>query len=103
MRVLILGATSMLAYEAAKNFAQDGADLVLVARSAPKLETIKGDLIVRGAKQVETILADLSDVTRHEEIIKNALQPFAGLDMVLIAYGTLGNQLQDQESLSATL
>jgi decaprenylphospho-beta-D-erythro-pentofuranosid-2-ulose 2-reductase len=103
MRILILGATSMLAHETAKNFATDKADFVLVARSAEKLETVKADLKVRGAQQIETILADLSDVQRHQEIIDSALHPFNGLDMVLIAYGTLGSQLTDQESVEATL
>ncbi|HET8844951.1 MAG TPA: SDR family NAD(P)-dependent oxidoreductase, partial [Ktedonobacteraceae bacterium] len=103
MRVLILGATSTLAHEAAKHFARDGADLVLVARSVEKLATIEGDLGVRGAKRIETIQADLADLSRHQEILDNALQVFDGLDMALIAYGTLGNQKHDEQSLEATL
>src|SRR5712664_2713469 len=103
MRVLILGATSMLAHETAKNFARDGADLVLVARSAQKLIAVKSDLEVRGAKQVETILADLNDISKHQELIDAALLPFSGLDQVLVAYGTLGDQKADQQSVEATL
>lgn len=103
MRILILGATSALAHEAAKHFARDGADFVLVARSAEKLATIKGDLSVRGAKRIEAIQADLADLSHHQEILESALQPFDGLDMVLIAYGTLGNQKHDEQSLEATL
>ncbi len=92
MRILILGATSALAHETAKLFARDGADLVLVARSEQKLAAVQGDLKVRGAKEIETIVADLNDFTRHQEIIEAALKPFAGLDMALVAYGTLGDQ-----------
>ena len=92
MRILILGATSALAHETAKLFARDGADLVLVARSEQKLAAVQGDLKVRGAKEIETIVADLNDFTRHQEIIDAALKPFAGLDMALVAYGTLGDQ-----------
>ncbi len=103
MRILILGATSALAHETAKYFARDGADFVLVARSAFKLETVKDDLQVRGASAIITIEADLADLNHHEEIIAAALKPFSGLDMVLIAYGTLGNQKQDEQSVSATL
>src|SRR5260370_41584895 len=103
MRILILGATSALAHETAKLFARDGADLVLVARSPEKLLTVKNDLEVRGAKQVEAILADLNDLTRHQEIIDSSLKPFAGLDMVLVAYGTLGNQQLCEQSIDATL
>jgi decaprenylphospho-beta-D-erythro-pentofuranosid-2-ulose 2-reductase len=103
MRILILGASSALAHEAAKYFARDGAEFVLVARSIYKLQTIQGDLQVRGARQVEIIDADLTELARHQEIIEAALRPFAGLDMVLIAYGTLGDQKQDEQSVEATL
>jgi decaprenylphospho-beta-D-erythro-pentofuranosid-2-ulose 2-reductase len=103
MRVLILGASSALAHETAKRFAQDGADLVLVARSPYKLETIRGDLDVRGAKEIETIVADLADVSRHQEIMEAALKPFAGLDMALLAYGTLGDQQLCEQNVEVAL
>jgi short-subunit dehydrogenase len=103
MRILILGATSLLAHEAAKMFAGDGADLVLVARSPHKLAAVQGDLCVRGARAVETMVADLADVTRHQEVIEAALRPFSGLDMVLVAYGTLGDQQQSEQKVSVAL
>jgi decaprenylphospho-beta-D-erythro-pentofuranosid-2-ulose 2-reductase len=103
MRILILGASSLLAHEAAKNFARDGAELVLVARSPQKLAAVQGDLCVRGAKAVETIEADLADVTRHQDLIEAALKPFSGLDAVLIAYGTLGDQQQSERNVQVAL
>lgn len=92
MRILILGATSALAHETAKYFAREGASFVLVARAQEKLEAISNDLSVRGAKEVATIEADFNDFARHAEIVEAALKPFAGLDVVLVAYGTLGDQ-----------
>ena len=103
MRILILGATSALAHEAAKFFAKDGASFVLVARSPYKLETIKNDLSVRGAKEIETIEADLADFARHQEVVEAALKPFAGLDMVLLAYGTLGDQRLCEQDAAVAL
>lgn len=103
MRLLILGATSALAHEAAKYFARDGAEFVLVARSPTKLFDVKNDLEVRGAKQIETYLADLSDLTCHQAMLDAALAYFNGLDMVLIAYGTLGDQQQCEKDVQATL
>lgn len=103
MRVLILGATSALAHETAKHFAKDGADLVLVARSAYKLTAVKDDLKVRGAKEIEAIVADLNDFTRHQEIVESALKPFAGLDMVLVAYGTLGDQQLSEQDVAVAV
>src|SRR6185312_5395322 len=103
MRILILGATSALAQETAKHFAKDGASFVLVARSAPKLDAIGSDLRVRGAKEVETIEADLTDLARHQEILDAALKPFAGLDMALLAYGTLGDQQLCERDVQAAM
>ncbi|MGH2481918.1 MAG: SDR family oxidoreductase [Ktedonobacteraceae bacterium] len=103
MRILILGATSMLAHETAKNFLKEGAELVLVARSPEKLTTIANDLSVRGAKQVATIQADLDDLARHQEVLDAALKAFAGLDMVLVAYGTLGDQQRCEQEVDAAL
>ncbi len=103
MRILILGATSALAHETAKNFAKDGASFVLVARSQYKLQTISSDLSVRGAKEVETIEADFNDISRHAEILEAALKPFAGLDMALVAYGTLGDQQLCEQDVEAAL
>ncbi len=103
MRILILGATSMLAHETAKNFIKDGAEFVLVARSPEKLTTIANDLSVRGAKQVATIQADLSDLAGHQEVLDTALAAFGGLDMVLVAYGTLGDQQRCEQDVEATM
>jgi decaprenylphospho-beta-D-erythro-pentofuranosid-2-ulose 2-reductase len=103
MRILLLGATSALAHETAKNFARDGADFVLVARSTEKLAAVKNDLKVRGAGEITTLLAELDDLTRHQEIIEAALKPFSGLDMALIAYGTLGDQKLSEQSVEETL
>lgn len=103
MRILILGATSMLAHETAKNFIKDGAEFVLVARSPEKLTTIADDLRVRGAKQVATIQADLNYIAHHQEVLDAALKTFDGLDLVLVAYGTLGDQQRCEQSVDATL
>jgi decaprenylphospho-beta-D-erythro-pentofuranosid-2-ulose 2-reductase len=103
MRILILGATSALAHETAKYFIKDGAELVLVARSSEKLEAVRGDLQVRGARQIATIEADLADLARHQETVEATLKPFSGLDLVLIAYGTLGDQKRDEQDVQETL
>ena len=103
MRVAIIGATSALAHETAKCFAKDGAELFLVARNAEKLQTIAADLKVRGALRVETYVLDLNDLDRHEDMLNTALQTFQGLDRLLIAHGTLGNQRKCELSVAETL
>lgn len=103
MRIMIVGATSAIAHETAKCFAQDGVEFFLVARSATKLEDVANDLKVRGAKRVETFVLDLADFTRHEQMIDTAVSTLDGLDAVLIAHGTLRDQHKCQQSVSETL
>jgi len=103
MRVLMIGATSAIAHETAKCFAQDGAELFLVARSAEKLKVIGDDLKVRGAKRIETFVLDVNDFDRHQEMIEAAITSLDGLDMVLIAHGTLADQEKCQRSVAETL
>lgn len=102
-KVLIVGATSAIAYETAKCFAQDGAELFLVGRDAEKLTTIANDLKIRGAKRVETFLLDLNHLDRHQEMLDAAISTFGVLDMLLIAHGTLGNQQRCEQSVAETL
>src|SRR5581483_4789525 len=103
MKVLIIGATSAIAYEAAKCFAQDGADMFLVARNAEKLASVADDLKVRGAHCVETEVLDLSELDRHEELLERAFSSLNGCDMLLIAHGTLGDQRKCELSVGETL
>src|SRR5437763_4498461 len=99
MRILIVGAASAIAQEAAKLFAQDGVEFFLVGRSAEKLEDIGNDLKVRGAKRIETFVLDLNDFDQHQEMVETAIQMMNGLDMVLISHGTLRDQQKCERSV----
>lgn len=103
MRIVIVGASSAIAHEAAKCFARDRADFLLVGRSADKLNVISDDLKVRGAKSVETFVMDAIDLDRHEEMLQYAVTTLGSLDMILIAYGTLGDQHACELSVAETL
>ncbi len=103
MKVLIIGATSAIAHETARRFAQDGAELFLVARSADRLDDIQNDLKVWGAKRVETFVLDLTELDRHQELFDSAVKSLGGLDALLVAHGTLGNQIASQQSVEVTL
>lgn len=103
MRILIVGATSAIAQEAAKCFAREGAELFLVARSTEKLEAVAHDLKVRGAQKIETLVLDATDIERHQQLLDAAITALDGLDAALIAYGTLGDQQQCERSVAETL
>lgn len=103
MKILIIGATSAIAYETAKCFARDGAELFLVARSSEKLEAVQNDLKVRGAKRAESHLLDINELDRHQQMIESAIETLDGLDMALIAHGTLGDQRLSEENVTKAL
>lgn len=103
MRIIIVGATSALAHETAKLFTNDRARLFLVARSPEKLAAVREDLNVRGAKQVETFLLDLTHLERHQELFDTGVATLNGLDAVLIAHGSLGDQQACEQSVTKTM
>jgi decaprenylphospho-beta-D-erythro-pentofuranosid-2-ulose 2-reductase len=103
MRVLIIGATSAIAHETAKCFAKDGAELFLIARSEEKLKIVADDLKVRGALRVEIATLDVNEMERHEEILEQAISTLDGLDVLLIAHGTLGDQKKCELSVAETM
>lgn len=103
MRVLIVGATSAIAHETAKYFAGEGAQLLLVARNPDKLNAVRDDLKARGAKQVETYVLDLTDLSGHQALLDAAIAGLGGLDAVLIAHGTLGDQQASQKDVAVAL
>jgi len=99
-KVLIIGATSAQAQATARLFASDGASLFLAGRDPQKLGDVAADLEARGAASVDSIVIDLNDLSRHQELIKTADASLEGLEAVLIAHGTLGDQAAGQADFS---
>ena len=102
-KILVIGATSAIAYATTRYFAKNHAHFYLVARNAEKLDTIKNDLLVRGAASVETQQLDLNELDQHQHMIQAATDTLNGLDIVLISHGTLGDQQLCQQSVAKTL
>lgn len=101
-KVFIIGATSAIAQETAKLFAATGSEIFLAGRNEAKLQAVANDLTVRGAKKVDFMALDLNDFDRHPALINRATESLAGLDTVLIAHGTLGDQEAAQKSFAFT-
>ena len=102
-KVLIVGATSTIAQEVSKCFAKDSAWLFLVGRNQANLTVIAEDLRIRGAGKVESLSLDLDNLGAHSELVSTATKVLGGLDIVLIAYGTLPNQKACQQHVETTL
>ncbi|MFL6246429.1 MAG: SDR family NAD(P)-dependent oxidoreductase [Thermoanaerobaculia bacterium] len=100
MNVVIIGATSAIAQEVARLYAQSGASLFLVARDEAKLQAVAADLRVRGAYDVETFVADLADRSHDAAIVAAA---GATPDVVLIAHGSLPDQRAIEHDVAAQI
>ncbi len=101
--ILILGATSAIAHATARRFAADGARFFLVGRSASKLEAVRDDLRVCGAKEAITYTLDLTEVEGHAAMLDAATAALGRLDAVLIAHGTLSDQDACNDSVAVTM
>lgn len=102
-RILIIGATSSIAEHCARIWAARGDALHLVARNEQHVQVIASDLKVRGASKVTTYVTDLNGMNKHEELLDVADDALEGVDIVLIAHGTLSNQKSCEISVHETL
>lgn len=101
-KVLIVGATSAIAESCARLWAQRGDRLCLAGRDAARLQAIAQDLRTRGAK-VETLVFDATLHEDHPALLADAAAALGGLDTVLIAHGTLTDQLRAQQDAAYAL
>lgn len=102
-KVLIFGATSAIAQATSRLFAEAGDRLCLVARDAERLDAVRNDLQVRGADAVSTEILDINCIERHDKIIERSIDELGGLDVVLIAHGTLPEQTQCEDDTELML
>lgn len=102
-RILIIGATSAIAEHCARIWAARGDALHLVARNEQHVQVIATDLKTRGASEVTTYCTDLNGMDKHEELLDVADAALGGVDIVLIAHGTLSNQKSCELSVQETL
>ena len=99
-RVLVLGAASTIAEATCRLYAAEGARLFLVARDASRLEALAADMRVRGAADVHVEAADLSAVDPAQALAR-WVEILGGVDVVLLAYGVLGDQRKSEQDMGA--
>jgi hypothetical protein len=102
-RILIVGATSAIAEATARRWAARGDALFLAGRRAARLDMIAADLRVRGASAVVCAVFDACDLSSHEAMLQAAETALGGLDVVLIAHGSLPDQQACEASVELTL
>ena len=74
-----------------------------MGRDIDKLQAVAGDLEVRGAGAVRSRQFDAADMTGHPAAIDAAQHALGGFDVVLIAHGSLPDQMACQADAALTL
>lgn len=103
MRVLIIGATSAIAEATARLYAGRGARLFLVGRDEARLSAIAADLGVRGAAATHAHALDATDLAGHAAMLDAAWASLGGVDLALIAHGTLPDQAACSASVETSM
>lgn len=98
-RIVIVGATSAIAHAAARLWAERGASLFLVGRNVERLEANAADLRVRGAARVAVHAMNATDDAAHGPMLDAAVAVLGGIDVALIAHGTLPDQRECENDL----
>src|SRR5579883_2614684 len=99
MNVVILGALSGMATEIARIYAARGAQLGLLGSSSERLAELAADLRVRGAGKIKMLATDLSAPASYESIIDEFAKEMGGIDVLILAYGILGDQTRARGDL----
>ena len=101
-RVLVVGATSRIAEQCARLWNTGEVTFVLVGRSAERLGQIARDLETRNARcAAEVRVADLTDPAAVRSVVDDAVAA-GGIDIALLAQGTLPEQEAAGADLAAT-
>lgn len=101
-RILIIGANSAIAEATARCYAARGAAVHLLGRQAARLEAIAADLSTRGA-QASTGVLDVNDLPGHAAALDEAWRELGGVDVALLAHGTLPDQAACDASIATAL
>jgi NAD(P)-dependent dehydrogenase (short-subunit alcohol dehydrogenase family) len=82
--ILITGATSGIGQVTARELARRGAHVILLARNADKAEQTRQQLIAEtGNQQIDTVLADLSNLQQVRDVAAELHQKYPRLDVLI--------------------
>lgn len=101
-RILIIGATSAIAEATGRIYAARGAAIHLIGRDRGRLDAIAADISTRGAR-VSTGLLDVNALDAHATALDTAWDALGGIDVALIAHGTLPDQSSCDGSVALSL
>jgi decaprenylphospho-beta-D-erythro-pentofuranosid-2-ulose 2-reductase len=95
--VLVLGGGSDIALATCRVLAERRrARVVLAARKPEALDDAAASVRAAGASEVSVIAFDATDFASHEAFVRDAFDRFGDFDVVIVAFGVLGDQAAAQ-------
>lgn len=102
--VLVLGGDSDIAYATLRQLIRACTrTITLAGRHLDRLEARAADLRELGATHVHVAHFDGSDTESHEDFVENVFREHGDIDLVFVAFGTLGSQMDDELDRQRTL
>ena len=89
---VITGGSIGIGLAVAKGFAAEGADVVITARNAERLETARQEILGAGAKRVLAVSCDLATAEGAAAVVTAVEREFGGADILLNNAGTGSNE-----------
>jgi decaprenylphospho-beta-D-erythro-pentofuranosid-2-ulose 2-reductase len=102
--VLVLGGGSDIARATCRKLVQHrAARVVLAARKPETCDTAAAELRAAGASEVHAVAFDATDLSSHEAFIRSTFDRFGDFDVVLVAFGVLGDQARAEHDAAAAV
>lgn len=105
--VLITGASAGIGAELARKFAEQGANLALVARNEAKLEGVKTECLTLGATKADIFKCDLTNDEEIKKMVQESTESFEYFDILVLnagrSMGCYFEEIQDMDSINYLL
>ena len=102
--ILVLGGTSDLARATCRALVRERhARVVLAARDTVAAAPVADELRAAGASAVDTVVFDATDFASHDAFIRATFEGFGDIDLVIVAFGVLGDQAIAEHDSKAAL
>ena len=101
MTALILGATSRIAQEVARRYAESGHAVFVTSRDTDQVARIADDLRIRYDVVAGSGSFDALDTDSHPDFIAQVEDQFGPVEVAVLAFGDMGDQTESQETFEA--
>lgn len=101
--IVVLGATSEIGAATVRRLAGPGTRTAILAARDPDRIEVAEDLRRAGVENVETVAFDARATETHDAFVSDVFSRHGDVDLVLVAFGILGDESHNQSDAEAAL